>query len=105
MNHLAEKIQSNFKERFSRAPSLYFSPGRINLIGEHIDYNDGYVMPGAIDKGIYFAVALNQTQNINFYAVEIEHRNKGCKKEGWLEKLCVGSGERIYFIAKRCSGL
>jgi galactokinase len=49
---------------------MYYSPGRINLIGEHIDYNDGYVMPAAINKGIYYGVAANATDTINFYAAD-----------------------------------
>jgi galactokinase len=63
-------IKQAFREKFSENPRLYFSPGRINLIGEHIDYNDGYVMPAAIDKGIYYAIALNDSDQINFYSVD-----------------------------------
>ena len=72
MNILAEKIITIFTQSFTSGPQLYFSPGRINLIGEHVDYNDGFVMPAAIDKGIYFAVAANQTNDIHFYAVDFD---------------------------------
>ena len=72
MNSIATKISALFSEKFSTAPSVYYSPGRINLIGEHIDYNDGYVMPAAIDKGVYFAVATNKTDILNFYAVDFD---------------------------------
>jgi galactokinase len=41
------------------------SPGRINLIGEHTDYNNGYVMPAAINKKIYFKFWKNGTENLN----------------------------------------
>ncbi len=77
---LAAKIKGIFSEHFSAAPDLYFSPGRINLIGEHIDYNDGFVMPAAIDKGIYYAIAKNQSHEVNFYAAD------------YKEKLCVNIG-------------
>jgi galactokinase len=70
MNSIANNVLNSFKEKFSTAPNIYFSPGRINLIGEHIDYNDGYVMPAAINKGIYYAVAANGTDNINFFALD-----------------------------------
>ena len=66
MNSIASRIQKKFSESFSAEPRLFFSPGRINLIGEHIDYNDGFVMPAAIDKGVYFAVALNDTNECHF---------------------------------------
>ena len=45
-------IREKFAERFGTAGELYTSPGRINLIGEHTDYNGGFVFPGAIDKGM-----------------------------------------------------
>lgn len=89
MNHqLAEKVKLAFTGKFAATPHLYFSPGRINLIGEHIDYNDGFVLPAAIDKGIYYAVAKNNSSNIHFYAVDL---NKDfvvdikavSRKEGW----------------------
>ena len=74
MNQLAEKVKSIFSENFSTDPQIYFSPGRINLIGEHIDYNDGYVMPAAIDKGIYYAIAENLSNDIHFYTVDFDER-------------------------------
>lgn len=70
MNKIASAVLSAFKERYSSQPNVYYSPGRINLIGEHIDYNSGYVMPAAIDKGIYYAVAVNNTGIVNFYALD-----------------------------------
>jgi len=52
-----EKIRLKFRDLFHEEPLLIFAPGRVNLIGEHTDYNEGFVMPAAIDKGIWFAVA------------------------------------------------
>ena len=49
---MQEKIRKVFKERFGTPGILYASAGRINLIGEHTDYNGGFVFPGAIDKVI-----------------------------------------------------
>jgi galactokinase len=72
MNDIAAKVKEVFKENYKEEPHLYYSPGRINLIGEHIDYNDGFVMPGAIDKGIYFAISLNNSNQLNFYAVDFK---------------------------------
>ncbi len=50
-------IADRFRKRFGGKPLLVVSPGRVNLIGEHTDYNEGFVLPGATDKAIVFAVA------------------------------------------------
>ena len=88
MNETILKISQAFKNKFNAQPSIFWSPGRINLIGEHIDYNDGFVLPGAIDKGICYAVALNGTGTFNFYAVDYDESltiNPAAikKSEGW----------------------
>lgn len=54
---LKSKIASEFAENFSEEPILIFSPGRINVIGEHTDYNDGFVFPAAVNKGIIAAIS------------------------------------------------
>jgi galactokinase len=53
----AHRVEKKFKELFAEQPSLVRSPGRVNLIGEHTDYNLGYVLPAAITQAIYFAIA------------------------------------------------
>src|SRR5436309_131219 len=45
-----EQIREEFSKRFKEAPRIFRAPGRVNLIGEHTDYNDGFVMPFAIDR-------------------------------------------------------
>ena len=72
MNTYSSAVLKRFSDSFSVQPQIYFSPGRINLIGEHVDYNDGFVMPAAIDKGIYYAVAANETDEINFVALDFD---------------------------------
>lgn len=54
---IVKKVYSKFKNYFKSEPLLVFAPGRINLIGEHTDYNDGYAFPAAINKGIAVAIA------------------------------------------------
>ena len=49
---MKERIQEKFRTLYGRDGEVFASAGRINLIGEHTDYNGGYVFPGAIDKGI-----------------------------------------------------
>lgn len=71
MTDLAPKIHSEFNTRFSGKPLLVVAPGRINLIGEHVDYNSGFVLPGAIDKHLIFAVAANGSDRCNLYANDV----------------------------------
>ncbi|MGB9466311.1 MAG: galactokinase family protein [Candidatus Acidiferrum sp.] len=56
-----ENIAQKFRERFGAEPRMYRAPGRVNLIGEHTDYNDGFVMPAAI--GFYCWVAASPRQD------------------------------------------
>lgn len=72
MTNSIHKISEIFADKFSGRPLRVYSPGRINLIGEHIDYNNGFVMPGAIDKGIWYAIQKNNSRRINVYAVDVD---------------------------------
>jgi len=65
-------ILPKFRFLFSSTPRIFSAPGRINLIGEHTDYNDGYVLPGAIDKSIDFALGLNDEMIYRFYSLDYE---------------------------------
>lgn len=67
---LLQKVKQTFAAAFTTTPALFYSPGRINLIGEHVDYNGGFVMPAAINKGVYYAIAANGTDQINFVAAD-----------------------------------
>ena len=50
-----EGLRRDFRERYGRAPRLFRAPGRVNLIGEHTDYNGGFVLPMAIDRATFVA--------------------------------------------------
>ena len=83
-----ERIVSIFKNTFKDTPALFFSPGRMNLIGEHIDYNDGFVLPAAIDKGIWIAISKNNTHTIRCIAADIQEElfvttDAIQKQDGW----------------------
>lgn len=71
---MKERIQDKFKSLFGEGGSLYASAGRVNLIGEHTDYNGGYVFPGAIDKGIMAQIRLNGTDKVNLYSVDYDEQ-------------------------------
>ena len=69
---LIKQVKKNFKEHFKTKPIVVFSPGRINLIGEHTDYNDGFVFPAAINKGIALAIQKSDAKKSSVYAINKE---------------------------------
>lgn len=70
---LIHKTSTFFQENFGTSPEkIVLSPGRINIIGEHIDYNDGFVLPAAIDKIICFAFEKNNTNTSKIMAIDLE---------------------------------
>lgn len=68
----AESVREQFRQRFRTVPRIYRAPGRVNLIGEHTDYNDGYVMPAAIDLSCWIAVAPRQDNKLLVYSDNFE---------------------------------
>lgn len=67
---MIEKIKAQFKALYGDGGVLFASAGRINLIGEHTDYNGGFVFPGAIDKGIVAQIAPNGTDRVRLYSLD-----------------------------------
>lgn len=87
-----QEVIKVYHEKFGNdAPEVYTSPGRVNLIGEHTDYNGSFVFPGAIDKGMIAAIRFNGTDKIRAYAIDLdEHSEFGLNeedlpKEGWAK--------------------
>ena len=82
-------IKDKFNSLFGNELRVYTSPGRVNLIGEHTDYNGGFVFPGAIDKGIYAAINPNGTDKIRSYSIDYQAksefgmREEDAPKEPW----------------------
>jgi galactokinase len=73
-NTIVSALQQKFQKVFNTHPQLYYSPGRINLIGEHTDYNNGFVLPAAIDKVIYVAIAEREDNCIELYSIEFDEQ-------------------------------
>jgi galactokinase len=70
---MKDKIIDIYQQQFNASPfGCFFSPGRINIIGEHTDYNNGFVLPAAIDKGIYVAIGKNDEGKINLYSADFK---------------------------------
>lgn len=67
-----EEILMKFKELYQGNPLLIRAPGRINLIGEHTDYNNGWVLPASINRQIFFAIQKNDTQTIRLFAYDLQ---------------------------------
>jgi galactokinase len=68
-----EYVRSRFIKHFDGTTGyIYTSPGRINLIGEHTDYNDGFVFPGAVDKGIMAEIRPNGSKKVLAYAIDLK---------------------------------
>lgn len=88
MNNQVQQAKAAFEQKFGTTPTLFFSPGRINLIGEHVDYNNGFVMPAAIDKGVVFAIAPNNTSLIRVHSIDMKEDlevelDQVARKDGW----------------------
>lgn len=89
-----EEIIQIFQEKFGQdSPEVYTSPGRINLIGEHTDYNGSFVFPGAIDKGMIAAIRFNDSDKVRAYAVDLDEyaefglNEEDLPSEGWAKFL------------------
>lgn len=82
MMTIRDRISEKFKELFSCSGTVYMSAGRINLIGEHTDYNGGFVFPGAIDKGIWVEMKPNGGKNVRVYSLDFgEYSEFGMNEE------------------------
>ena len=69
---LVDRIVAQFRERFGSAPQyITRAPGRVNLLGEHVDYNDGFVMPAAIDRATYVAFSSSSDEDSHIEAFDL----------------------------------
>ncbi|MBR5166678.1 MAG: galactokinase [Salinivirgaceae bacterium] len=88
-----QKIRDKFIALFGAEPQMFRAPGRVNLIGEHTDYNEGFVLPAAVDKMIAFAVKPNSVGRFRFFAFDLnesfetEADNIGVSQTAWANYL------------------
>lgn len=93
---LVNQIKSTFIEKFSSGNFLLINaPGRINLIGEHTDYNHGFVLPGAIDKSIVFGMGRNDSNLIQIHSIKKEEFTIDIENP----QFSSGPGWSKYFVA------
>jgi len=71
---IIEDLKKVFQDQFQAKPIIVRSPGRINIIGEHTDYNEGFVLPAAIDKAAYIAVSLRVDDEIHLVAMDLNQK-------------------------------
>ena len=91
-------IKDKFQELYGPGGVIYTSPGRINLIGEHTDYNGGFVLPGAIDKAMYCVIKPNGTYKVRAYALDLNASSEfGLKEE---DKPKEGFAKYIFGVAR-----
>lgn len=96
ITELINDVRTAFIENFEVEPLLIFSPGRINIIGEHTDYNDGFVFPAAVDKGIVAGIHKSDSGSCKAMAldlgstVEFELNKLSPSKEGSWENYLLG---------------
>lgn len=75
MSTLRERVTRSFSEAFGAPPEMFVAaPGRVNLIGEHTDYNDGFVLPAAIDRRVLMAVSPRNDQHVRLVAADFGSR-------------------------------
>lgn len=90
MDNREKQIYDLFIEKFETKPIFIKSPGRVNLIGEHTDYNDGFVLPAAIDKKIFLAMAPNNENKIRLIAADMNHAEYETANSQTYEKSDLG---------------
>jgi galactokinase len=77
MHPIINTIQQKFEQTFSEKPLIVRAPGRVNLIGEHTDYNDGFVLPAAINKAIYLGVSKRADDQIHLVSIDLNESFTG----------------------------
>ncbi len=68
------ELTQRFEKRFGACPAIFRAPGRVNLIGEHTDYNDGFVMPAALGFSTYVAIAARSDRKLEIQSEEFQQR-------------------------------
>ena len=94
---LRERVVAEFERRFGTAPDFIArAPGRVNLIGDHTDYNDGFVLPMAIDRAVWIALRSSEDGRVRVHSLDFDQRAEfdpdglparpnGASAEGWSE--------------------
>ncbi len=106
---LALSLRKKFTDLFHREPLLVRAPGRVNLIGEHTDYNEGFVLPAAIDEAIIAAIGRRQDNEIHLYShdfneVFVTNLEKVERREGSWTNYVLGVVRQLQIAGKEIGG-
>lgn len=110
MQDPATRVRERFKRLTGEEPLLVRSPGRVNLIGEHTDYNLGYVLPAAIDRAVVFAVAPRNDRRCLLIAVDMDQQTDVDPRDlhpdplGWPNYL-IGVLDQIRKMGRQIGGV
>ncbi|GJM63153.1 galactokinase [Persicobacter diffluens] len=96
----ANKVRDKFVELFKAEPMIARAPGRVNIIGEHTDYNDGFVLPAAVDKEMVFAIAENNQGVVRAYSIDLNEEatfeiGDAQPREGWINFIIGVTAELV----------
>jgi len=104
-----ERVKRAFRSRFKEAPRFVVrAPGRVNLIGEHTDYNDGFVLPIAIEHSVWIALRPRTDRRVHVHSLEMEQSadfelDSLVKEDGWAEYV-KGVAHELIAAGKSISG-
>ncbi len=105
---MIEGVKETYKKLFKKEPLIILSPGRVNLIGEHTDYNDGYVLPAAIDKKVVLAIGRSGNKECKVYSATLNRISTFniddiYKKKGWINYV-LGVVDQLQKAGHQISG-
>ncbi|WP_144602391.1 galactokinase [Algoriphagus algorifonticola] len=105
-SNFSQKAIQEFQNRYQKKPRVFRSPGRINVIGEHIDYNNGWVMPAGIDKEVTFCISNNETETFRIFSLNQQEEvsftlsSYNSITSGWA-KYVIGVIDELIKIGKK----
>src|ERR1051325_2409313 len=79
------RLRDQFREIFGESPRIFSAPGRVNLIGEHTDYNNGFVLPIAIDRRTFVAAAANENLRLRVHALDLNEKGQADVRDAKIQ--------------------